>query len=452
MSPHHRRGRFRSLGTGQVDPGDRQAPGGVRGQTVVAALASLLGGLLNAGILALSARAGQTGEIAAYTVMLSALAVVTVLLAGGASLLYLTGDDRQRQAVRSHRLLIVLPVMALSAVGVTTVFATRGYGVPALATSAVVAIGNNLGELYLGDLARRLRFGTAAVVTTAPKVAALVLLLTGVPLTMALAVGAVGQLVAGEALVSRGAAGRGPLWHRLSMRSAVAAFGMNRQLMAYNLAEVFTGRAGGVALSTVASPHVVGTYGAVYNVYVALVAVLYQGLRVPMAARVRTRQAAFRNSGGREGEALMVAAAVLAAVGGLYWAPWLSTGLLGLTEPESTHWLQLLAVALPFLTASRAVGLRRIADGDYRAATRLTVLTAGLTGIGLLVLVPTWGPAGAAGATTVAEVLTVGVLVVVAAVRAGPLRRRRPSEPGGVGRHRRSAVGAEHVDQPVRAR
>ena len=66
---------------------------------------TLVGGLLNAVLIALAARRGEISEIAAFTVMMAVLAIVGVAVGGGSGVLYLSGDDADRQAVRSQRVL-----------------------------------------------------------------------------------------------------------------------------------------------------------------------------------------------------------------------------------------------------------------------------------------------------------------------------------------------------------
>ncbi|MEH1056632.1 hypothetical protein V6U89_15635 [Micromonospora sp. CPCC 206171] len=78
---------------------------------MIASASGLASGLLNAAVLALSARTGQTGEIATYAVVTAALTLVAVAVAVGSPLLYLSGDAGQRRAVRSQRVFLTLPTM-----------------------------------------------------------------------------------------------------------------------------------------------------------------------------------------------------------------------------------------------------------------------------------------------------------------------------------------------------
>lgn len=397
---------------------------------MLAAASGVLGGLLNGAMLTICARQGQTEEFAAFTVMSAALAWIIILLVGGSSLLYSTGTEDERRAIRSQRLMVAVPVMLVAAAGVAAVYTDRGYSLEALCATAVVAIGNNLSELHFGDLGRQMRFLAVAMVVVATRVVALVLVLLGWPLTVALAVGAVLQLLSSALLARRGPAPHQPDWRGLSVRTGLRAFRLNRKLMPYNLAEVVTGRAGVLALSLVAPPSVVGAYGALSTAFQTLVNVLHAGLQVPMAARTRRRHGLAPATGtGRGSELMMVGAALAAACCGVVGAPWVTTSLLELPIPAAASWLQILAIALPFLTVNRAIAMNRLGNGDYPGATRLLTLTAALLGVAILVQIPHLGPLGAAAATAVAEILTLVVVGALAIARRRP-RDRRSGESG----------------------
>ncbi|MEU4714748.1 hypothetical protein AB0F73_13965 [Micromonospora purpureochromogenes] len=389
-------------------------------------MASLVSGVLNAGMLAYSARQGQTGEIAAYSVMTAALTWVAILIMGGSSLLYATGDEDERRSVRSQRLLLAVPAMAVATVLLAWLYSGREYATAALLSGGGAMILNSLAELRFSDLVRQMRFIAASAALTATRLFALVLLIAGAPLTIALAAGAAAYLLTTEALVCRSSSGVRPLWTGLSLSSAGRAFRLNRQLFTYSLADAFTGRAATIALSLVASPLVVGCFGALTSIYQALVAVVFSGLRVPMAVRTRRRH----NLGptgavSRDAEVISVTAATVIAVGVVAGAPWIATTLLGLPIPESAVWLQLLALALPFATVNRAVALNRIGDGSYPAATRLALSIALLVAGGLLVQAVTLAPTGAAVTTSIAEGLVAAALLGLAAFRWYGRRSRR---------------------------
>lgn len=418
---------------------------GVRSNTIVASLSSLLSGLLNAGMLAYSARQGQTGEIAAYSVMTAALTWVANLVMGGSSLLYVSGNDQERSAAHSQRLLFAVPAMVTATMVIAALYVDRGYGITALVSAGSVMILNSLADLRFGDLARQMRFVAASAALTGTRLLAMVLLIAGAPLTTALLAGAAVYLLSTETLACRGPGGARPMWSGLSLRAAVRAFRLTRQLFTYSLAEAFTGRASTIALSLVASPQVVGCFGALISIYQALVAVTFSGLRVPMAVRTRRRhKIGPAQAVNRDSEIISVVGASLIAAAVIATAPWLANDLLALPMPEAAFWLQLLALALPFATMNRALSLNRIGDGNYAAATRLTVSIALLLAVGLLVQAAALGPRGAAATTTAAEVIVACTFVLAALSRryrrsrpgrgpaAAPDQERRATPPAGV--------------------
>ncbi|MEV6813680.1 hypothetical protein [Micromonospora sp. NPDC051296] len=413
---------------GQISNAGRT--GGVRSNTIVASASSLLNGLVNAGMLAYAARQGQTGEIAAYSVMTAALTWVAILVMGGSSLLYVSGHEHERQAVRSQRVLIALPIMIVATAVLAALYGGRGYAGVALVAAGGVLMLNSLAELRYSDLIRQMRFVAASAALTSTRLLALALLIGGVPLTVALAAGAAVYLLVMEVLACRPKTGIRPMWSGLSMRAAGGAFRLNRRLFGYSIADAFSARAGTIALSLVASPHVVGCYGALVSIYQALVAVVFSGLRVPMAIRTRRRhRIGPPGAVGREAEIISVTASTLIAAGIIGFAPWLTMTVLNLGLPESALWLQLLALALPFATVNRAFALNRIGDGDYRAATRTALSIATLVAGGLLVQAAILGPAGTATAAGIAEVVVAVALLAAAARRRRASRTTPPSSP-----------------------
>ncbi|GIJ09569.1 hypothetical protein Van01_27830 [Micromonospora andamanensis] len=451
---------FSDVGEADIRPPARVVPSPgpkLRAHTLMASIAPLVSGVLNAAMLALSARRGETDEIAAYTVMTAALIVVSMLIAGGTSLLYTAGNEQERSAVRSLRVLIAVPVLLVFAGGATGFYSAQGYLSTALAVAAIWMISNNLSELQFADLTRQLRFVAMSLAIILSRLAALVILLAGAPLTVALALGSVLQLAACEILVCRSPDARPPLWQNLSWRAGVSALGSNRQLLGYSAAEAASARSGSLVLSLVATPQVVGCYGAVIAVYQAFTSVLYGGLRVPMAVRVRRRhQLATDNASPRESEILIMILAVVAACAGVVLAPWIANDLLRLPIAAAALWLQLLALALPLLTLRWAVCLFLISDTNYRAAARLAVVTAGVLGIGLVAQLPGLSPGGATAAMLGAE--ATGVLVIgiaVAANRWFRSRRRvdtdRPTRGGGSASRRRTPRAQTEAEADVPA-
>ncbi|MFG1871665.1 hypothetical protein [Micromonospora arborensis] len=389
--------------------------------SLVASSTNLLNGLLNAALLAWSARHGQTDEIAAYVAVTAALSLVAIVVAGGSPLLYISGDAEQRRAVRSQWVFVTVPCLVLGTVAIGSLYSRSGYEWPTMLSIALVAIGNHHANFQLGDLARELRFVGTAVVVCGCKIPALVLVALGGHLSSALLIAALIQFVAAEAFLGRRSWLRPRLLAELSLRRAFSAFRMNRHLCTYSIAEYWGGRMTTVLLSLLVTPQVMGAFGAVFSVYQAQTGVLTAALRVSLVGRVRHRQGLGNVNEGRQGERIALLGAMVIALVSAIAAPWIVGDLLRLPPHGPALWLVLLAVALPFMTIVRAVTLNQIGDASYRQATRIMVLNAVLITPLALAAVPLAGPTGAATATLAAEVLTGAVLGLALLRRHGRL-------------------------------
>jgi O-antigen/teichoic acid export membrane protein len=389
--------------------------------SAIAAGAVAINGLLSAVLLALCAAIGQTGEIAAYTVMTSALAFVSIVAGGGSALLYVNGTEEQRSLVRSQWILVVVPGVLLGSAAVGEFYRHRGYGAVALAASGIIVLGNNLAQLQIADFARRMRFLASAILMCGSKAVSLLLVLVGVRLTVSLAVVGLVQLVVAEAMLGKDGSLRGIHARQLSLRSAVVAYHTNRHLFGFAVGELYVARLTTLVLSVVISPALMGSFGTVVTAYQGIGGVVQSGLQVPMVARARSRlgiEYAKHSSAFSVAVALVLSVPAALLVAAL--AHWLTDRVLKLPDPASATWLALFMLALPFLAVSRAFMLNEIGDGHYRWATRAMGLLALLTTAAVAVGVPLFGPLGAAGATAAAEALTLAVLVTVLARRRVP--------------------------------
>lgn len=370
--------------------------------------ATLVGGLLNAALIALAARRGEVGEIAAYTVMTAVLTIVSVTLGGGSSTLYLSGTDLQRQGVRSQRVLLVVPSLFVAGVVVGSLYGARGYSLVALGATALTLVANNLSELPLAQMHRDMRFRRIAIPTLLGKLASLVAFLPGAPLTFALLTGAVVNLVVFEMLAGAGSPMRALWYDRPSPALARNSLRAGGGLYTFTLAELFAARVPSIGLSLVVAPVVMGSFGAVATALQAIMTVFQSGLN--MVLSLRARAARTRRP---ETEVVILAAALLGAAVMIFGAPWLAVGLLGLPDPAAATWLRVLGAALPFILVNRLVAFRAIGDGNYDRAARLALALAVLTPAVLVPAIPLTGPVGATLATLVAEsTVAIGMLAL----------------------------------------
>jgi O-antigen/teichoic acid export membrane protein len=382
--------------------------------SALAAGAVIGNGLLSAAILALCAAFGQTGEIAAYTVMTSVLAFVSIVAGGGSALLYVNGTEEQRAQVRSQWLLVLVPSLLIGAVVVGEFYGRRGYSGTALAASGVIVLGNGLAQLQLGDFSRQMRFAASAVLMCGSKASSLLLVLLGVPLTAALAVAGLGQLVVGELVLGAHGSLRRISVRRLSFREALKAYHMNRHLFGFAVGDLYVARLATIVLSLTATPAVMGSYGTIVTAYQAIGGVVQSALQVPMVAHARSRLGiAATKPSALFSVAVALICAIPAAVCVGVLAPWLTGTVLSLPHRGAAAWLALFMLALPFMAVTRAFMLTRIGDGDYPWATKAMALLALLLTVAVALGIPWLGPLGASAATAAAEIVTLAVLVTM---------------------------------------
>lgn len=358
---------------------------------------TLVGGVLGAVLIALAAHRDEIDEIAAYTVMSGVLALVGVAVGGGGSMLYLGGTDADRQAVRSQRVLVVLPALAVAALAVLAAYGPRGYPAAALLATAATFVANNLAELPLAQLHRDLRFHLIAAPTLAGKVVALAAFALGLRVTGALLVGAVVNLVAFELIAGRSGLAGQLRQDRPTWGATRRAFRSGRGLYAYTLAELFALRVPGLGLSLVVPVAVMGVFGAVATAFQAVLTVFQSGLNMVLSLRA---QAPTRRS---DAELLSIGAGVLATAVIAAGAPWLTQRVIGLDLPEAAEWLRVLGLALPFFLVNRIAATHAIADGHHGRAAALAGGLAVSTTAALVAMTALAGATGGALATLLGE-------------------------------------------------
>lgn len=389
---------------------------------VVVTGSTLLSGLLNALLIALAARRGEITEIAAYTVMTAVLAIVGVALGGGSGVLYLSGTEDERRAVRSQKILAVFPGLVLAALAVCVFYGARGYSMLALATAALVFIGNNFAELPLAQLYRDMRFLRTAVPAYLSKAGALVAFFAGAPLTMALLMGAVLNFASLELLAGLNSSLRAMRNDRPTVAAARRAFRSSRGLFVYTVSELYALKVPSIGLSLVVPVHVMGAFGAIAAAYQALLQVFQSGLLMLVSLRARRRLGLDQNETHRhDAEFMSLGGGILCAVAVVAAAPWLTTHVLRLDLSQSSTWLEILGLAIPLVLFSRIIATNAIGDARYSAAAQIAVSIAVLTTVSLTIGIPLFGVTGGALATLCAEGVVAGTLLV----RRLPFRTRR---------------------------
>ncbi len=379
---------------------------------VVVTGSTLLSGLLNALLIALAARRGEVAEIAAYTVMSAVLAIVGVALGGGSGMLYLSGTEDERCAVRSQKMLVVFPALVVAAVAVGSFYGPRGYSTLALAAAALVFIGNNFAELPLAQLYRDTRFVRTAVPAYLSKGGALVAFVAGAPLTVALLVGAVINFVSLEYLAELNSSLRAMKNDRPTFAAARRAFRSSPGLFVYTTSELYALKIPSVGLSLFVPVHVMGAFGAIAAAYQALLQVFQAGLLMLVSLRARRRLGLDKSeTHGHDAELMSLAGGVLCAVVLVVVAPWLTTHVLHLALSESSTWLKLLGFAIPFVLFNRIIATNAIGDARYFDAALIAVSVAVITTVALIIGIPLYGVTGGVLATLCAEGIVAGTLL-----------------------------------------
>lgn len=380
---------------------------------VVITGSTLLSGLLNALLIALAARRGEIDEIAAFTVMTAVLAIVGVASGGGSGMLYLTGTEDERRAVRSQKMLVVFPALVLAALAAGVFYGDRGYSTLALAAAALVFIGNNFAELPLSQLYRDTRFLRIAVPTYLSKAGAIVAFVAGAPLTTALLVGAVVNFAALELLTGLSSSLRAMWNDRPTVAAARRAFGSSRGLYVYTVSELYALKVPSIGLSLVVPVNVMGAFGAVAVAYQALLSVFQSGLLMVASLRARRRLGLDQSGTHRhDAEIMSLGGGILCAVVVVLGAPWLTTHVLQLDLSESSTWLQILGLSIPFVLFNRILATNAIGDARYSAAAQIAVSVAVLTTLSLTIAIPLLGVTGGVLTILCAEGVVAGILLV----------------------------------------
>lgn len=381
---------------------------------------SLLGALINGGLLIWLTRSGRLAEIAGYTVGTVAASLISVVLTAGTSFAYLTGSDDLRERIRRWRVAVVLPALLIASMGVTALYSALDYSAVNVSAAVLAVALNGVAELQYADLHRELRYGRSAAAATASKAVGAGLALWLLPLGPALLVGAVVQFLVLQGFL-RADRLRPP--RPLFVRGRTVPPKECAPLAAYSIAEYSGSRLDTLALSVVAAPATVGAYAAIYGIYQFVTSLTYTAISSLVPMRNRFVSSRDEEKSLRRVEGVLLALSVLGVGVGLATAE-IVVAVTGLGDGEAVTWLRLLLLATPFFLYNRIVASRHIAKRDYRAAVRVPLSILACSVPLLLLLIPLLGATGAAAATLGQE--AAGALVMTVLVR-----RSTPSDAAG---------------------
>jgi O-antigen/teichoic acid export membrane protein len=192
----------------------------------------------------------------------------------------------------------------------------------------------------------------------------------------------------------------------------VTAYRSSWHLFGYAVGDLYVIRAPTVVLSVLATPAVMGSFGAVVTAYQAIGGVIQNALQVPMAARARDRLGIEHS---KHPAGFSIAVGLVGAIPGaalvVWLAPWLTGRLLKLPDPDAATWLTVFMIGLPFLAVTRALMFNWIGDAHYGRATRAVFVLAAVQAVTVAIAVPWLGALGAAAATAAAEIIALGLIL-----------------------------------------
>jgi hypothetical protein len=363
-------------------------------------------------MLLIAARQGQFQEIAAFGAGSGAGVLLAVLVSGGTTLAYASGDEPLRRGISRARLRLAGPALLAGAVLVGLAYE----GFTALSFAGVCAGGmtaavNHVGELEIADLQRALRIRRLIALIVAGRAGGIALALAGVGFGLCmLAATTISWILMAAASGRRATAPAGdpPNAARRAYTSALTVF---------VAVEAAVARIPFVAAPWVADPFAAGILVTILSTQQSVSGVLTAPSLTAMAVRARTgRERGDLVSWARSLNRSAVALAILA-----------TTALIVLRQPvlvalnvaqlsAASLWWTLACLALPLRALNCARQYTRVSDGDARAATTLQLAI--LTGV-----------AASAAVALATGSLLVLVGGVVAGEVCGALAGRRPARP-----------------------
>jgi len=149
-------------------------------QAALSPVSAALSGGLTALAVAIAAHQNQFEQVAAYTAGMSAAAIAAVLVSGGSTLSYVSGDDLLRASVRRMRHAFTAPSLLLISVAACLIY-SRAADLPWIAVllGGLTVCLNNLAELPSADMQRGERIILMTVSLTIARLVAIIALVVG---------------------------------------------------------------------------------------------------------------------------------------------------------------------------------------------------------------------------------------------------------------------------------
>ncbi|MCC6498508.1 MAG: hypothetical protein IT193_19860 [Propionibacteriaceae bacterium] len=342
---------------------------------------SPISSLFTAGVTAmtvlLAIRGGQLESIAGYSAGLSMGALAAVAAGGGTTLVYVSGSEDDRRAVRRVRLLWVAPiVLCVSAFGSAILPMHTELESWDILFGGLVALLNNFAEIEASYLKRGLRTPSLFYTDLSTRLVALGGVAIGIPFALATLIGTISRQAALQLLTQTDSSRSRLLEGRFS---AALRKAYDLRLMGLTASYVIVDRATFIMAPLIVGATLSGVYSSILTLTQAVSALLVSGLQTVLAVR-SSGHADPRHVSHFELATLVAAAfgAILASIS--------ASRILELigVEPSRLHQalLTTLCLAIPLGVATRLIHFRYIAAGRRQVA-----LAMGIGAASILVLV-----------------------------------------------------------------
>ena len=341
-----------------------------RNHVLLSPVVQVLSAACTAGTAILAARQAQLIDIAGYSSGLAITAFLSVLIGGGTSLIYVTGDDVDRQAVRSVRWRLIAPLMSLFAIGFSVVYHQLTPGLPLMSIllGAATVILTNLAGLEAASLQRHSRMAQWAVATVVSKALPLIAVAFGGRYSIAMTAGSLLALLACGALARSVTAFRikTRLPFRTEMRKAY------RPSLAFiALLDVLMLRLPFVLAPTITDASTAGAFSTMLSAQQSITALVTTGLYTIMTIRGTTARPEKSALADRGSERLLVFSAIPISIIGAAVAPQaVSLFHIGNIDGATAVWIVLMLAVAP-IALNRAAQYRYLTYGRPVAAIRL---------------------------------------------------------------------------------
>jgi hypothetical protein len=344
----------------------------IANHVLISPAVQVLGAVMTAGTAVLASRQHQLSDIAAYSAGVGITALLGVLVGGGTALVYVTGDDQDRAAVRLLRWRLLGPLMAgltvLSAAIYTRVAPELAILGVALGGATVVI--TNLAGLDAAALQRERKMSWWGAASLFGRLLPLIMVAFEGRYSIAMTCGSAATLILNIAARRRLSGTPKPVpepFIRMVRRAYQPRFGL------LALLDVILLRAPFIAGPLVAQSTVAGAFATLFSAQQSVTGLMTTGLFTIMTIRGADRG---RESMGhhRGTENFLVLGALPAALAAMVLTP-VALWLFGLqyVSGSASIWLWLM-LDVPLVVANRACQYRLLNEGRTQDALRLLAI------------------------------------------------------------------------------